>query len=87
MTTSKKPHRRSTSNLGGFAAIRSAAHGLDFIDIGLNDDYRVADLPFQPRTVLDIGANCGLFFAVAAHHYQDAVMDIFQDTETLRRLD
>jgi hypothetical protein len=81
MTTTRKPDRRVTSNFGGFGAIRSAAAGLDSIDIGLNDDYRLADLPFQPRTSWTSEQTVDYFSRLAAPSFQDAAMDIFQDAK------
>jgi len=52
--------------------------GLDFINLGLDDEYGLQDLPFQPRTILDIGANFGLFSLFAAHHCKNAKIHAYE---------
>ena len=52
--------------------------GLDFIDIALDDDYGLRDLPFQPRTILDIGANFGLFSLLTAHYVKGVKIHAYE---------
>ena len=50
------------------AAPEEIGAGLDFINLALDDEYGLGSLSLRPRTILDIGANFGLFSLLAAHH-------------------
>lgn len=41
----------------------------DIINIWLDDEYGIRHLPFAPHTVVDIGANIGLFSLWVRHHF------------------
>ena len=44
----------------------------DFINVILDDDYGIRQLRDEPRTILDVGANIGLFSIWARHHFPQA---------------
>ncbi len=44
----------------------------DFINVILDDDYGVGKLKQEPGTILDVGANIGLFSLWARHHFPRA---------------
>jgi len=55
----------------------------DIINVILDDEYRVASLPHPPRTIIDIGANIGLFSLWAASNYPDARIHSYEPNERL----
>jgi FkbM family methyltransferase len=52
--------------------------GLVFINLALDDEYGLRELPYQPRTILDIGANFGLFSLLAAHNFRNAKIHAYE---------
>jgi FkbM family methyltransferase len=52
--------------------------GLDFINVALDDEYGLNSLPFEPRTILDVGANVGLFSLMARHYFRSAVIHAYE---------
>ena len=52
--------------------------GSDFINLLLDDDYGFHDLPPDLKTVLDVGANCGLFSLLAAHRLPVATIHAYE---------
>src|SRR5262245_2968893 len=52
--------------------------GLDFINLALDDEYGLRQMPFEPRTILDIGANFGLFSLLAAHYFPPATIHAYE---------
>ena len=55
---------------------------LDFINLALDDEYGLRQLPFQPRTILDVGANFGLFSLLAAHYFPKAAIHAYEPEPT-----
>ena len=55
-----------------------AGTGLDFINLALDDEYGLRELPFRPRTILDVGANFGLFSLLAAERFPTAVIHAYE---------
>jgi FkbM family methyltransferase len=51
---------------------------LDFIDVALDDEYGLKSLPFEPRTILDVGANVGLFSLFARHYFRSALIHAYE---------
>ena len=51
---------------------------LDFINLALDDEYGLRQLPFQPGTILDVGANFGLFSLLAAHYFPKAAIHAYE---------
>jgi len=57
----------------------------DVINIWLDDEYGLKALSFIPRSVVDIGANVGLFSLWARHCFPDARIDAYEpNTRVLR---
>jgi FkbM family methyltransferase len=56
--------------------------GLDFINLALDDEYGLATVPIEVRTVLDVGANVGLFSLLAAHYFPAAVIHAYEPNPT-----
>jgi FkbM family methyltransferase len=52
--------------------------GYDFINLALDDDYGLKSLPFEPRNILDVGANVGMFSMVARHFFPSAVIHAYE---------
>ena len=52
--------------------------GVDFINLALDDEYGLGKLPYQPRTILDVGANYGLFSLLAAHRFRNAKIHAYE---------
>ncbi len=52
--------------------------GLDFINLALDDEYGLRHLQFRPRTILDVGANFGLFSLLAAHYHRGALIHAYE---------
>lgn len=50
----------------------------DVINIWLDDEYGLSKLTPPPRTVVDVGANVGLFSLWAAHHFPEAVIHAYE---------
>ena len=55
-----------------------AGPGLDFINVALDDEYGLRELPFEPRTILDVGANFGLFSLLAAGQFPAATIHAYE---------
>ena len=51
---------------------------LDFINLALDDEYGLRSLPFEPRTILDVGANIGLFSVLARHFFKSAIIHAYE---------
>jgi FkbM family methyltransferase len=49
-----------------------------FIYLGLDDVFGLRELPFRPKTILDIGANVGLFSLLAAHYCRAATIHAYE---------
>jgi len=50
----------------------------DLINVWLDDEYGMHSIDFPPRTVLDIGANVGLFSLWAAHNFPGATIHAYE---------
>jgi FkbM family methyltransferase len=50
----------------------------DFINLALDDEYGIESLSETPQTVLDIGANCGLFSLLMTQRFPDAVVHAYE---------
>lgn len=50
----------------------------DFINLALDDEYGLGRLAFRPKTILDIGANFGLFSLLAADRWSDAAIHAYE---------
>ncbi len=50
----------------------------DFINVILDDEYGLQNMPFAPERVLDIGANIGLFSIWCAHHFPDSTIHAYE---------
>ncbi len=50
----------------------------DFINLVLDDEYGLRVIPESPRTILDIGANCGLFSLMASHQFPEAMIHAYE---------
>lgn len=50
----------------------------DFVNLWLDDDYGLTTLKLHPRTILDIGANIGLFSIFARKVFRDAVIHAYE---------
>jgi FkbM family methyltransferase len=61
-----------------FAAPDEVGLGWDFINLALDDDYGLREFTSPPRTVLDVGANCGLFSLLAAHYFPAARIHAYE---------
>ncbi len=55
-----------------------AGAGLDFISLALDDEYGLRRMQPRPETVLDIGANFGLFSLLAGHFYCGARIHAYE---------
>jgi len=51
---------------------------LDFINLALDDEYGLNSLPFKPRSILDVGANIGLFSLLTRHYFPSAVIHAYE---------
>jgi FkbM family methyltransferase len=51
---------------------------LDVFNVVLDDEYGLAKLAVSPKTILDIGANMGLFALAAKHHHPTARIDCYE---------
>lgn len=49
-----------------------------FLYLGLDDVFGLRELPFQPKTILDVGANLGLFSLLAAHYCPMATIHAYE---------
>jgi FkbM family methyltransferase len=54
------------------------AAGLDVIDVWLDDDYGLANIKVPVRTIVDVGANIGLFALWARRAFPDAVIHAYE---------
>lgn len=50
----------------------------DFINLALDDDYGLGCLSDSPKTILDIGANCGLFSLLATQRFPEAMIHAYE---------
>ncbi len=55
---------------------RGNAH--DFINLAFDDDYGLNSLEVSPKTILDIGANCGLFSLLASQRFPKAIIHAYE---------
>jgi FkbM family methyltransferase len=61
-----------------FAAPNEVGLGGDFINLVLDDDYGLREFTSPPSTVLDVGANCGLFSLLAFHYFPAAKIHAYE---------
>jgi FkbM family methyltransferase len=61
-----------------FSAPDEAGLGADFINLVLDDDYGLRELGSDIKSVLDVGANCGLFSLMAAHYLPFATIHAYE---------
>jgi len=52
--------------------------GWDFINLWLDDEYGLRSLPQAPQTILDVGANVGLFSLLAARLFPQATIHAYE---------
>jgi FkbM family methyltransferase len=50
----------------------------DFINLALDDDYGLREFREKPKTVIDVGANVGLFSIFAAHYFAPATFHAYE---------
>ena len=50
----------------------------DFINLVLDDEYGLREFRDKPKTVIDVGANVGLFSILAAHYFTNAVIHVYE---------
>ncbi len=50
----------------------------DFINVILDDEYGLHNMPFALERVLDVGANIGLFSIWCAHHFPNATIHAYE---------
>ncbi|MDF2116097.1 FkbM family methyltransferase [Roseiarcaceae bacterium H3SJ34-1] len=55
------------------------------MDLWLDDEYGLAKVPKPVRTIVDIGANVGLFSLWSVHNFPDAVIHSYEPSPELRR--
>jgi FkbM family methyltransferase len=55
-----------------------SGHDKVFIYLALDDAFGLRELPFQPKTILDIGANFGLFSLLAAHYCRPTIIHAYE---------
>jgi len=55
----------------------------DVINVLLDDEYRISKLKPYPKTVIDIGANVGLFSLWAAAHFPSATIHAYEPNQDL----
>jgi FkbM family methyltransferase len=55
-----------------------AAHVYDVINLWLDDEYGLREIRFPVRTLVDVGANIGLFSLWARHCFRDAVIHSYE---------
>jgi FkbM family methyltransferase len=55
-----------------------AGHAEVFIYLALDDMFGLRELPFPPETILDIGANFGLFSLLAAHYCRPSTIHAYE---------
>jgi FkbM family methyltransferase len=61
-----------------FAAPDEVGLSWDFINLALDDDYGLRDFTSPLDTVLDVGANCGLFSLLASHYFPAAKIHAYE---------
>src|SRR5436190_15637698 len=50
----------------------------DFINLVLDDEYGLREFRDKPKTVIDVGANIGLFSILAAHYFANAMIHAYE---------
>lgn len=55
--------------------------GSDFINVILDDEYGLLDVPRQLRTIVDVGGNIGLFSLWARNSFPDAIIHCYEPNE------
>jgi hypothetical protein len=50
----------------------------DFVNVALDDEYGLLKISGKPDTVLDIGANFGLFSILAAHYFSSSKIHAYE---------
>jgi FkbM family methyltransferase len=50
----------------------------DFINLALDDEYGLREFHGKPKTVIDVGANVGLFSILAAHYFTNAMIHAYE---------
>jgi len=79
--TSKTRFPRKVSLVGKSLQLRVPEESgclSDIVDLWLDDDYGLQSMGWKPKTILDIGANVGLFSLWAAHHFRDATVHAYE---------
>ncbi len=81
-TGTSRFHCPTTFRLGtqtfSYRSPEEPSNSYDFINLVFDDEYGLRTLPHPPRTVLDIGSNCGLFSLLANHHFPTAIIHAFE---------
>ena len=54
-----------------------------FRDVILDDEYGLKSLTYKPRTIIDIGANVGIFSLWAGINFPDAVIHAYEPNQSL----
>lgn len=57
----------------------------DFVNVVLDDDYGLRSLTGEPRTIVDIGANIGLFTAFARQLFPGAMIHAYEPSASTAR--
>lgn len=55
-----------------------------FKDVVVDDEYGISSLSFRPNTILDVGANIGMFSLWAAANFPDALIHAYEPNNALR---
>ncbi len=68
-----------------YAQSEKAVFEHEFGEIFLRDCYGIESLPGDIRTVLDVGANLGLFSMAAIHRFPDAVIESYEPNGAIEK--
>lgn len=60
------------------SAPEEAGLAWDFINLALDDEYGLREFRDKPKTVIDVGANVGLFSILAAHYFTNAMIHAYE---------
>lgn len=60
------------------SAPEEAGLAWDFINLALDDEYGLREFHDKPKTVIDVGANVGLFSILAAHYFTNAMIHAYE---------
>ena len=66
-----------------FPSEERAVHEHELGKIVFDDCYKLTDFPGSARTILDIGANVGLFTLAARHRFRNAVIHAYEPNRAL----